>query len=335
MAWPTVCIAADPLSGAAGAWRASRRSSPRALRAHGRDGIPRAAKFRWSPWQPARRQSRGLHPPDDPVDEEPRRHHLAGWVRSVRRHRGLPPPVARHWRKAVAAALLAALLAATERSPTAGGATRCPPKHDGRWFYWTASAQIVRENPLGSAVELPGRLPGARGRRRRRRSRTPTLVAHALTQFGLAGGLPTSRSWPYCLSTWFGREIGTVTISRAEIVTVPIFLQPWHLWAVDGSHALAAITAALGAAVLLSRAIFATWRTTRTGPGGGVWPPWCCRVPWRHRSGRPGGRAAILSTLAPSLAGRGGRGVPPAQPGRVQLWMPGVALAFWTTPGWD
>ncbi|MBN1553811.1 MAG: O-antigen ligase family protein [Phycisphaerae bacterium] len=60
-----------------------------------------------------------------------------------------------------------------------------------RWFYWTGSAQIVREHPVWGVG--PGNFPRAYLRVRRPEAeeavKTPhNVIAHAMTQYGLPGG---------------------------------------------------------------------------------------------------------------------------------------------------
>jgi len=100
--------------------------------------------------------------------------------------------LARHWRKAVAAALLLIVLAAA--LTVAYGAA-----HDGlptktmrfRWYYWTASAEIVAERPLLGVGG--GNFADAYLRHRRPEAeeavRAPhNMLVHAAVQFGLIGG---------------------------------------------------------------------------------------------------------------------------------------------------
>jgi len=100
--------------------------------------------------------------------------------------------LARHWRKAVLAAG-AALLAGL------GGVAAYGLRHDRlptttmtfRWFYWTASAEIVAENPLWGVG--PGNFHQAYLQHRRPAAEEAVkmphnFIAHALTQFGVPGG---------------------------------------------------------------------------------------------------------------------------------------------------
>ncbi len=100
--------------------------------------------------------------------------------------------LAKHWRKAVAAAAAVFLLAVaatvayglkTDRLPTTTMTFR--------WYYWTGSADIVRENPLWGAG--PGNFHTAYLLHRRPEAeeavRLPhNVIAHAAAQFGLPGG---------------------------------------------------------------------------------------------------------------------------------------------------
>ncbi|MFA6132984.1 MAG: O-antigen ligase family protein [Phycisphaerae bacterium] len=102
-------------------------------------------------------------------------------------------PLAAHWRKAtlVAACVLALMLAGA----VAFGLRydRLPSKSmTFRWYYWTGSAEIIREHPLLGVG--PGNFPAAYLQHRRAAAEESVklphnIIMHALTQFGLPGGL--------------------------------------------------------------------------------------------------------------------------------------------------
>ena len=101
--------------------------------------------------------------------------------------------LARHWRKGVLAVAAAAVLGA-------GAVVAYGLKHDRlptrtmtfRWYYWTASARIVRDRPwLGVG---PGNFANAYLRYRRAAAEEEVqmphnVVVHALAQYGLPGGV--------------------------------------------------------------------------------------------------------------------------------------------------
>ena len=102
--------------------------------------------------------------------------------------------LARHWRKAVAVSLAAAVL-------IGAGTTAYGLRNDSlpgksltfRWFYWTASAEIVRDHPVWGVGG--GNFPDAYLAHRRAEAEETVkdphnFIMHALTQFGLMGGLP-------------------------------------------------------------------------------------------------------------------------------------------------
>jgi len=98
----------------------------------------------------------------------------------------------RHWRKAI---LVATVLIVIAGSAVVGYGLlkdRLPGKTmTVRWYYWTASAEIIRDRPIFGVGG--GNFPDAYRRYRRAQAeetvRAPhNVMAHAITQFGLTGG---------------------------------------------------------------------------------------------------------------------------------------------------
>ncbi len=100
--------------------------------------------------------------------------------------------LARHWRKAVAAAAAVFLLAVAATAAYGLKNDRLPTKTmTFRWYYWTGAAEIVRENPLWGAG--PGNFSTAYLQHRRSEAEEPVklphnVIVHAAAQFGLPGG---------------------------------------------------------------------------------------------------------------------------------------------------
>jgi O-antigen ligase len=100
--------------------------------------------------------------------------------------------LARHWRKAVMAAGIAALLVGGMTVAYGMKHDRLPTKTmTFRWYYWTASAKIVRERPLLGVGGGNFADPYLRHRRAEAEESVKTphnVLIHAVTQFGLIGG---------------------------------------------------------------------------------------------------------------------------------------------------
>lgn len=100
--------------------------------------------------------------------------------------------LARHWRKAVIAVACVWLLGGAAVIGYGLARDRLPTKTmTFRWYYWTASAEIVRDNPVLGVG--PGNFPDAYLRYRRPAAEEAVknphnAVMHALTEYGLVGG---------------------------------------------------------------------------------------------------------------------------------------------------
>jgi hypothetical protein len=153
---------------------------------------------------------------------------------------------ARHWRKCVAGAFAALVL---------GGALTAAYglKHDSlptktmtfRWYYWTASAAIFREHPVlgvGPGNFISAYLQHRRAEAEEEVQMPHNLLAHALSEYGLPGGL--------C----YLAAVAGLVVCAARPRKDPPGLEPDYTLA--WPRAAPALAAAV-AAVLLARAAFA------------------------------------------------------------------------------
>ena len=253
--------------------------------------------------------------------------------------------LARRWRKCVAWAMIAlvALVAATAIYGLRND--RLPTKTlTFRWYYWTASMQILAENPLLGTG--PGNFDDAYLRCRRDLAEEDiqmphNVIVHALTEYGVAGGvcLLAVIGWLVLLALKPAAPPGNG--DRLFFETQP---RPSESQAPNGQNTSQAVSSpwAMGAVIVLGvmAARLILWRATesqavilmQTIIPAAVLAVMLAALAWAGRGfrGLPEGAGVTISRIALAAAAVG---FVVHNLVTFSLWMPGPATLFYLAVG--
>ncbi|MCK4602465.1 MAG: O-antigen ligase family protein, partial [Phycisphaerae bacterium] len=229
--------------------------------------------------------------------------------------------IARHWRRGVLAAACAFLLGLAAVVAYGCKYDRLPTRTmTFRWYYWTASARIVGDNPVFGVG--PGNFPAAYLRYRRPAAEEAVkmphnVLAHAATQYGLPGGALYLAIIAYVLvgmcrprkSDELDEDLPVahrLGLVRTGVLLVAAVVAARLLFGGAGSDPyMIVLEVALPAGVLCAALAVAAWTGGLEAPRSASRIALAC-----------GAAAFVLHNMV-----------------TFSLWIPATALVFWTAAG--